>query len=150
VISRVLIIEDNKNKLKKVKETAMKLLPAASVHDAISYTGGIRRIYEEQWDLILLDMTLPVYDITPHDNGGDRRSTAGKEIMKRMQNRGKIIPTIIITQFDTFGESGLSISNLNDEFSNDLKEIWKGTVNYVDASNKWQIDLKNIINNLQE
>ena len=70
--------------------------------------------------------------------------------MKRMQNRGKIIPTIIITQFDTFGESGLSISDLNDEFSNDLKEIWKGTVNYVDASNKWQIDLKNIINNLQE
>ena len=150
MISRVLIIEDNKNKLKKVKETAMKLLPAASVHDAISYTGGIRRIYEEQWDLILLDMTLPVYDITPHDNGGDRRSTAGKEIMKRMQNRGKIIPTIIITQFDTFGESGLSISDLNDEFSNDLKEIWKGTVNYVDASKKWQIDLKNIINNLQE
>ena len=88
MISRILIIEDNKNKLKKVKEFVQHQMPNASIHDAISYTGGIRRIYEEEWDLILLDMTLPVYDITPHDNGGDRRPTAGKEIMKRMKRSG--------------------------------------------------------------
>lgn len=148
MISKILIIEDNKNKLKKVKAFTLKMFPDAFVHDAVSYTGGIRRIYGEDWDLILLDMTLPVYDITPHDNGGDRRPTAGREIMKRMQNKGKNIPTIIITQFDTFGESGLTISSLNDEFSNELSEIWKGTVNYVDASNKWQIDLEKIIANI--
>ena len=139
---------NNKNKLKKVKKIAKELLPEASVHDAISYTGGIRRIYEEQWDLILLDMTLPVYDITPHDNGGDRRPTAGKEIMKRMKNKGKIIPTIIITQFDTFGENGLSITDLNKKFYAELNEIWKGTVNYVDASNIWEMELKKLIENI--
>lgn len=150
MISRILIIEDNKNKLKKVKEFLQHQMPNASIHDAISYTGGIRRIYEEEWDLILLDMTLPVYDITPHDNGGDRRPTAGKEIMKRMKNKGKIVPTIIITQFDTFGENGLTIASLNEEFSYELSDIWKGTVNYVDASNKWQIELMKIITNVQE
>lgn len=150
MISRILIIEDNKNKLKKVKEFVQHQMPNASIHDAISYTGGIRRIYEEEWDLILLDMTLPVYDITPHDNGGDRRPTAGKEIMKRMKNKGKIVPTIIITQFDTFGENGLTIASLNEEFSYELSDIWKGTVNYVDASNKWQIELMKIITNVQE
>lgn len=148
MISNILIIEDNKNKLKKVKEFVQYQLPYASIHDAISYTGGIRRIYEEEWDLILLDMTLPIYDITPHDNGGDRRPTAGKEIMKRMQNKGKLIPTVIITQFDTFGENGLTIASLNDEFSYELNDIWKGTVNYVDASNEWQVELMSIITNI--
>lgn len=150
MISKVLIIEDNKNKLKRVKKFICQQLPDASIHDAVSYTGGIRRIYEEEWDLILLDMTLPIYDITPHDNGGDMRSTAGKEIMKRMQNKGKLIPTIIITQFDTFGENGLTITSLNEEFSCELNDIWKGTVNYVDASDKWQIELERIITNIQE
>ena len=105
----ILIVEDNHSKLKHVKLFVKQIYPSASIHDALSYTAGLRRIYGENWDLLLLDMSLPVYDIGQQETGGDKKSIAGKEIMKRMVYRKKMIPTIVITQFDTFGEDEISI-----------------------------------------
>lgn len=147
---RLLVIEDNNNKLHQIKKFLYKEFHGIEIHDAISYTGGLRRIYEEKWDLILLDMTLPVYDVGVQDNGGDKKPTAGKEIMQRMHNRKVIIPTIIITQFDTFGENEVSIDDLNMYFNEQLSSIWKGTVNYEASVNRWQDDLKAAIYDVLE
>lgn len=114
-----------------------------SIHDAMSYTAGMRRLYSEQWDLVLLDMSLPVYDMNIHDSGGDKKSIAGREIMKRMLHRKIIVPTIIITQFDTFGEQGITIEALNKEFSESLSDIWMGTIYYEKTS--WTTSLKNLV-----
>lgn len=142
---KVLIIEDNHNKLKQIKAFVNKNYPDVSIHDALSYTAGLRRIYDEKWNLLLLDMSLPIYDMSQQETGGDKKSIAGKEIMNRMIYRRKIIPTIIITQFDTFGENELSINTLNKEFSESLSEVWRGTVNYEDSTNKWMIELKKLL-----
>ena len=141
----VLIVEDNHNKLKQIKEFVKEICVEVSVHDALSYTAGLRRIYDENWDLLLLDMSLPVYDMSQQETGGDKKSIAGKEIMKRMIHRKIYIPTIVITQFDTFGENEVSIKSLNDEFKVELDKIWKGTVNYEDSTNKWKIELKQLL-----
>mgnify|MGYP000864768900 CR=1 FL=1 len=127
---KILIIEDNHSKLNRIKDFLLNTYNEVFIHDAMSYTAGLRRLYEEEWDLVLLDMSLPVYDMNIKDSGGDKKYVAGKEIMKRMLHRGIIIPTIIITQFDTFGENGITIESLNEEFSQSLSSIWKGTVNY--------------------
>lgn len=142
---RVLVIEDNHSKLKQITVFMKKEYPDASIHDALSYTAGLRRIYDEDWDLLLLDMSLPIYDMSQQETGGDKKSIAGKEIMKRMIYRKKIIPTIVITQFDTFGENELSINTLNKQFAENLSEVWRGTVNYEDSTNKWMIDLKKLL-----
>lgn len=141
----VLIIEDNRNKLKQIKMFVKETCAEASIHDALSYTAGLRRIYDEKWDLLLLDMSLPVYDMSQQETGGDKKSIAGKEIMKRMIHRKIYIPTIVITQFDTFGENEISIKSLNDEFKKELDDIWKGTINYEDSTNKWKIELKQLL-----
>ncbi len=143
---RILIIEDNHSKLKKIKEFLKKNYQDISVHDALSYTAGLRRLYDEKWDLILLDMSLPIYDMNLQDSGGDKKSIAGKEIMKRMLHRKIIVPTIVITQFDTFGENGITIDSLNNEFKQNLTEIWRGTINY--ESSLWTSNLKTIMNNI--
>lgn len=141
----ILIIEDNHSKLKQIKSFMKKMYPASSIHDALSYTAGLRRIYDEKWDLLILDMSLPVYDMSQQETGGDKKSIAGKEIMKRMIYRKKIIPTIVITQFDTFGENEISIKTLNDEFKEFLSEVWCGTINYEESTNKWMIELKGLL-----
>lgn len=146
----VLIVEDNHNKLKQIKSFIKEVCLKASIHDALSYTAGLRRIYAEDWDLLLLDMSLPVYDMGQQEAGGDKKSIAGKEIMKRMIYRKIFIPTIVITQFDTFGENEISIKSLNDEFKVELNEIWKGTVNYEDTTNTWKVELKKLIEKVLE
>lgn len=143
---RILIIEDNHSKLKKIKAFLEKNYPTVSVHDAMSYTAGLRRLYDENWDLILLDMSLPVYDMNIQDSGGDKKSIAGKEIMKRMLHRKVMVPTIVVTQFDTFGDRGITIDALNEEFEKTLSSIWKGTVNYEKSS--WTISLKKLIDEI--
>lgn len=140
---RILIIEDNRSKLEAIKKFFNCYYPGSKLHDALSYTAGLRRVYDESWDLIILDMSLPVYDMNPQDSGGDKKPVAGKEIMKRMRHRNKVIPTIVVTQFDTFGENGITIDSLNSEFSDSMSDIWKGTVNYSNAS--WASELKNTI-----
>lgn len=141
----ILIVEDNGNKLRQIKAFVKDIYSDVLVHDATSYTGGLRRIYNEKWDMLLLDMTLPVYDSVGQEDGGDKKVVAGEEIMMRMKNRNIKIPTIIITQFDTFGENEISIGMLNKRFKEELSEIWCGTVNYEDALNKWKNDLKVLI-----
>lgn len=142
---QVLIVEDNHNKLKQIKMFVKQSYPNAFIHDAVSYTAGLRRIYEEKWDLLLLDMSLPIYDIGQQETGGDKKSIAGKEIMKRMIHRKIFIPTVVITQFDTFGENEISINTLNKEFEEKLSQVWRGTISYEDSSNKWKIQLKLLI-----
>jgi len=84
----------------------------------------------------------------PQETGGDKKSIAGKEIMKRMIHRKIFIPTIVITQFDTFAENEISINTLNDEFKESLVEVWRGTINYDDSTNKWQIELKKLLDKI--
>ena len=143
---RILIIEDNHSKLKRIRDFLEKNYQFISVHDAMSYTAGLRRLYDDQWDLVLLDMSLPIYDLNIQDSGGDKKSIAGKEIIKRMQHRKIITPTVIVTQFDTFGDNGITIESLNEEFEHDFSEIWRGTINYEKTS--WMTNLKSIIDEI--
>ncbi len=142
----VLIIEDNRSKLKSIKTFLKRTYQDFNVEEALSYTSGVRRIYGEKWDLLLLDMSLPVYDMSSSDFGGDKKSVAGKEIMKRMLHKKISIPTIIVTQFDTFGDSGVTIDSLNQEFERDMSEVWKGTVFYEKSS--WTNELKILIDQI--
>lgn len=144
----VLIIEDNQSKLRHIKEFMKMNYPEYSVHDALSYTAGLRRLYDEKWDLLLLDMSLPIYDMRQQETGGDKKSIAGKEIMKRMIYRRIYVATIVITQFDTFGENEISINTLNKEFIDKMGAVWRGTINYEDSTNKWRIELKELIDEL--
>ncbi|MBR1693674.1 MAG: hypothetical protein IJ711_13020 [Lachnospiraceae bacterium] len=147
---KLLIIEDNLNKLKNIREFVKKTYAGADIHDALSYTAGLRRIYDQEWDVILLDMSLPIYDMSEQETGGDKKSIAGKEIMKRMVYRDILIPTIVITQFDTFGEREISIHTLNEEFKETLSEVWRGTINYEDSTNKWMSELKILLDKITE
>lgn len=145
---KILIVEDNKNKLLRLKEfiAGMKLSEKVEITEANSFTSGIRRVSEKCWDIIILDMSLPTYDITHRENGGDKKPVAGKEIMKRMIHRNILIPVIIVTQFETFGENKITLDILNEEFENEFKKVWRGTIFY--EGDEWQDDLDQILRKL--
>ena len=139
---RILIVEDNKNKLARLREFIKGIILEKNlqIEEANSFTSGIRKINQNNWDMIILDMSLPTYDITHRENGGDKKPIAGKEIMKRMIHRNILIPVIIVTQFETFGENKLTLNLLNKEFEEQYYKIWRGTIFY--ESDKWQRDFE--------
>lgn len=143
---QILLIEDNSNKLKQIKRVLTEIYPESNIEEAYSFNSGVRKVYENKWNLIILDMSLPTYDITHTESGGDKKPVAGKNIMKRMLNRKIIVPVVIITQFETFDDDMISLNSLNAEFQDGFKEIWKGTVFY--GNDDWSIDLKEILDKI--
>ena len=118
---QILLIEDNSNKLKQIKRVLTEIYPESNIEEAYSFNSGVRKVYENKWNLIILDMSLPTYDITHTESGGDKKPVAGKNIMKRMLNRKIIVPVVIITQFETFDDDRISLNSLNAEFQDGFK-----------------------------
>ena len=143
---KVLIIEDNPNKLKQIKNFLKEYYNQPQIEEARYFNGGKSKLYEETWDLILLDMSLPTYDITHTEYGGDKKPVAGKNLMKRMLNRKIFTPVVIITQFETFDDDRISLDSLNQEFNEKFSNIWKGTIFY--GNDDWNIELKKLLDEL--
>ena len=142
----ILIIEDNPNKLRHIKNFLNEYYCEQLIDETYSFNGGKTKIYEKIWDLILLDMSLPTYDITHTEYGGDKKPVAGKNLMKRMLNRKIYTPVIIITQFETFDDDRISLDSLNQEFNEKFNAVWKGTVFY--GNDDWNIELKKLLDEL--
>lgn len=126
---KILVIEDTEAKMRVVEDCVKGFCETFVFTEAMSYSAGIRKIYEGGWDLVLMDMSLPTYDISHTESGGTKKPVAGKELMSRMLSRKIHIPVIIITQFDTFGDNQ-SLESLNKEFQEKYTAVWRGTVSY--------------------
>jgi len=144
---RVLIIEDTEAKMKVIEECVTGIRENWEFTEAMSYSDGIQKIYSKGWDLILMDMSLPTYNISHTESGGTKKPVAGKELMARMISRKIFIPVIIITQFDTFGDNQ-SLESLNKEFEENYTKIWRGTISYDKPG--WQEQLLKFLEEMDE
>ncbi|PFR16718.1 MULTISPECIES: response regulator [Bacillus] len=141
---KVLIIEDDQNKKKQILSFLEEAFKNVSIVDKHSYKSGLKEVVSKQYDLILLDMSMPTFDITVSETGGKPMPFAGKEILRQMKRRSIRIPTIVVTQFEKFGdyEKSLNLDELNEELEKEYREIYVGTVYYNPASSSWREDLK--------
>jgi CheY-like chemotaxis protein len=142
-MKRILIIEDDQNKIKQLLEWIVMRLPDAIITERHSYQSGIKELINIKYDVVLLDMTLPSFDISPIESGGRLRPFAGKEIIKQMYRHKIFIPVIVVTQFERFGEGEIAItlSELEKELRSCFKNIFIGTVYYNASLNNWEKEL---------
>lgn len=142
----ILIVEDNENKLKNVKLFLQSRYADANLSEAHSFNAGRKKLFEQDWDLVILDMSLPTYDITYTENGGDKKPVAGKNIIKRMKHRGVNFPTVVLTQFESFDDEKISLETLNRELAEEYGDIWKGTIYY--SSDDWESELSELLDKI--
>ena len=145
---RILIIEDDQNKRRQLVEFLCNTFPKCCVDEKFSYQSGLKEILRGGYDLILLDMSMPTYDISPNERGGRPRVFGGKEILRQMQRRGLVIPVVIVTQFESFGDAdeAVSLSELCEQLGKDYGSIYRGFVYYNAALDNWKRDLEDILN----
>jgi DNA-binding NarL/FixJ family response regulator len=149
--TKTILIEDDSKKIEDIKEYVTKQLGCEIFTVKESYQSGIREILHNDYDLLLLDMSIPTFDKTPVESGGPYEKFGGYKVLREIIRKKRPVKTILITMFDDFGESDLSITlsqidhSLKQEFSN----IYLGSVFYHARENKWQDDLKTIIQEIQ-
>lgn len=140
----VLFIEDNPQKLQQVKIYLKKTYKEINLTIKKSYNSGLRELIKKNtFSLILLDMSLPNYDIESGESGGDFEKYAGKYLLNEMYRRDINTDVLIITMYLNYVEQDFS-KELSDKFPNYL-----GVVYYnVKEPDGWKNELSNKIKNL--
>ena len=149
--TKTILIEDDIKKIEDIKEYVTKQLGCEIFIVKESYQSGIREILKNDYDLLLLDMSIPTFDKTPLESGGPYEKFGGYKVLREIIRKKRPVKTILITMFDDFGESDLSItlSQIDQSLKQEFSNIYLGSVFYHARENKWQEDLKTIIQEIQ-
>ena len=145
----LLLIEDDQHKSKQIIGFLNENFKSTSIVLRKSYQSGLKEILTNSFDLVLLDMQLPNFDIKPGEDGYKFRKLAGVDILKELTRKKKQCKVIVITQFETFGEGEfyINLSNLKQMLKSDFSELYIDTVFYSPDNSLWQKELTILIKN---
>jgi DNA-binding NarL/FixJ family response regulator len=101
---KLLLVEDDDNKQRELVDFLGATYPKLQVEVAGSLISALRAMKENRPEIVLLDMTLPNYDVREGESGGGLHAFGGEEFLR--QTRRFKLPTtvIVITQFESFGD----------------------------------------------
>ena len=111
---KIFIVEDSFEKFKEIEHLLDKI-DGVSLELAEEYVQAREKIIRSNYDILVLDMTLPRANDTRKF-----RSYAGKELMFDMMDADVRTPTIVITGYLDFGNNGKT-----DKIYNDLPVMLK-------------------------
>jgi CheY-like chemotaxis protein len=145
--NKILIADDNKEKLSNIEEFLKGEFQDINMDFAFSYNSTTKKLKSGDYELLILDMSMPTFDLNDKGSTGVVRPLAGKDIMGKLQYREVNIPVIIITQFDVFGRHSdtVDLNDLIDDLYSSFPENFKGCVFYDPSSNQWCHDLSSKI-----
>lgn len=143
----ILVIEDTSEKRGKLVNFLNKRLPHACIDEAESYNGGVNKVLTKQFDLILLDMSMPTFDCDSGQCSGRMRALAGRDVISKMKRRNKTYPVVVVTRFDVFGirEKMITLAELDNQLKVDFPQIYKGSVFFENSSNSWIHELESTL-----
>ncbi|CYU70351.1 Uncharacterised protein [Streptococcus suis] len=95
-------------------------------------------------------MTLPTFDIDTNSGGGKIRNFAGMEILEEMLQRDIILKTIIITQYESFGEEQVTISQMRRILKQKYNKNFIEIIYYSSSSKSWFESLTKLVGELNE
>lgn len=146
---KILFIEDDDEKRKKINDFLYTNFDNLDVVEKKSYNSGLLELVRgNEYDLVLMDMSMPNFDISQNDpEGGTPESFAGRDLLEQMKFRNIVYPTIVITQFDSFGEQSdkLNLTELKQELEEKFAPTYIGTVYYHSSESNWKTHLKDVV-----
>lgn len=144
---KLLIVEDAERKLAHLRDYLQEVFSDLEVVERKSYVGGVEAAIEGDFELILLDMSLPNRDVSADDPTSDMFVFAGRDILREMKRKKVECAVIVVTQFPEFGkdEEKMTIQELREELSSLFTENYLGTVYYHPSRVDWQIEIHDIL-----
>ncbi|MCX8530875.1 hypothetical protein [Chryseobacterium luquanense] len=146
---KILFIEDHPLKQAQIKKFLQEEFPYFIVEFRNSYISGLKELINNYSDYkcLLLDISMPNYDISSEDSGGDWMPMAGKKILKEMFLRDITTKAIVITMHGSF-DDGTKITDLDIELNEEFSDNYIGLVYYSQINEEWKIKLKELLNKL--
>ena len=139
----VLLVEDDEDKRLDLNEFITSELKC-SISEARSYQGALKALKGSSFDLILLDMTIPTFDVTPSDSGGRAQPFGGETLLFEMMRREITTKVIVVTQFDKFGEGKKEVllKDLDLRLAQQFQANYLGAIQYGNSFEGWSDSLR--------
>ena len=146
---KLILIEDDQHKSNQIINFINESFNETLIELKRSYQSGLRELLTEDFDLILLDMQLPNFDIKPGEDGYKFRKLAGIDILRELTRKKKKCKVVVVTQFETFGEGEfyIDLANLKQIMKSEFSSIYIETIFYSPDNSLWQKELLEIIKN---
>ncbi len=140
---RILLVEDDEHKMNDIISYIDTLKKGIIVETARSVESGVQSAVDNQYDLILLDMTVPNFDITEKSDGGKSYKNGGEIIVKELLDEEVAFRCAVITQYETFNNE--TIDQISQRISRLCGDDYLGFVKYSTNTESWRQGLKELI-----
>jgi len=147
-VIHALLVEDEGPKLAHIRRFMRESFSNVSVSDARSVSKALDAIEEEMFDLLLLDMSLPTFDVGHGEHGGRPQGFGGIEILRHIAMAGLALPTIVLTGYEAFpDEAGtlIDLNTLRERMTEEFPETVVAVVHFNSSLDDWKISLRPII-----
>lgn len=143
----ILLVEDDENKRAVIEQFLAEQFPLMRLRTAFSLQSGVRAVLEQRPELVLLDMTLPNYDIGADETGGQHHIFGGRDFIRQVERFEIDTKVIVVTQFETFGKAPniINIDQLDNMLAAESPERHMGVVYYHASIEQWKDTLKDKI-----
>ncbi len=144
---KVLCIEDNSEKFENISRQIKFSVPDAEIENAESGNEGLRRLFLNKYDLLILDMSLPI------DSFSTRKDMLyGEAILREIKRRKKEIKVIVITGFDQFETKNerLTFDELYSRLKDKYKSYLMAMIYYDQSSIEWSNTIRENLKEFQK
>ncbi|SEA55038.1 Response regulator receiver domain-containing protein [Xylanibacter ruminicola] len=140
---KILLVEDDEHKTNDIITYIESMNKMIDVSTARSVESGVQAAVDDQYDLILLDMTIPNFDITEKSDGGKSYKNGGEIIVKELLDEEVEFRCAVITQYETFNNE--TIDQISARIGKLCGENYLGYVKYSTNTESWRQGLKEYI-----
>ena len=126
----ILVADDEGPKLENIVDVVRSVFPESIIATARSVRAALDdHLRIQDIDLVVLDMSLPTFDVAPGEQGGRPQNYGGIELLRYMEFYDIVCPVFIVTQYESFPDKGGHVdlscleSRLKDEHPDVLREM---------------------------
>ena len=148
---RIVIAEDDDPKYQRIRSVLLGQYPEASIVAASAANSALNALRSTAPELLVLDMSLPTFEIGRGEPGGRPQDFGGLEVMDHMDAEGIVCPIIIVTQHEGFplakGEV-MSRADLAIIAKDEHPDTFVGLIYYRSVANDWEDELLRLCTNV--
>lgn len=144
----VLVADDEGPKLESIVDAVRKVFPGAELDTARSVRAALDILRQRTASLLVLDMSLPTFDVAPGEQGGRPQNYGGIELLRYMDFYGVECPVVIVTQYEAFPDKDghVDLSALAARLTAEHPRTFIDIIHYAGATEEgWRRRLQNAI-----
>lgn len=138
---KILLIEDMPRKAESIKSVLNNQFPEIELSEESSYHAAIDNISEHgnEYDVILLDMSMNTFNVSVEENGGIPEPFAGVRILEKLFLNEIDTKVVVVSMYPKI--EGKDIKEIGDELKEQYPNLYEGFILFSFDRNDWKFKL---------